>query len=324
MEAASIACAAGLGQCARVEAGMIFAIAVLAGSLVSSQMLENGKGNSSGAKAPAMGAVTMSELKLRPPREPFAAAGVGAAHAAQEGFDKYVASAEERIRREESSADAFLETPASTAAERAEKEARLRRGEIVIERVGTGPHEVSGALIHHWTGVVFIPKATTADVMKVVQDYDHLVRYYSPEVVSSRLVARNGDDFQIAMRLREHEVITVVLDTEYRVQYGRLDAEHLYSFSRSTRVAEIANAGEPGEHALADGDGHGFLWRLNAYWRFVQANDGVFVECEAISLTRNVPTGLGWLVGPFIQGIPRDSLRTTLVDTRKAVEEERK
>ena len=143
--------------------------------------------------------------------------------------------------------------------------------------------------------------------LAVVQDYDHLSRYYSPDVQASRLVAHRGDDYQIFMRLRKHKVITVVLDTDYDVHYGALDANHWYSESRSTRIEE------------AGGGDHGFLWRLNSYWRFEQVDDGVIVQCEAISLTRDIPTGLGWMIGPFVTSIPRESLEFTLTATREAV-----
>jgi hypothetical protein len=137
--------------------------------------------------------------------------------------------------------------------------------------------------------------------------------------VKSRLVAHNGDDFQVFMRLHKHKVVTVVLDSEYNVHYGRTDAAHQYSFSRSTRVSEIADPGTPDERTLAAGHDHGFMWRLNSYWAFEQAEDGVLIECEAISLTRDIPTGLGWMIGPFVNSIPRESLQFTLDATRKAL-----
>jgi hypothetical protein len=137
--------------------------------------------------------------------------------------------------------------------------------------------------------------------------------------MASRLISRENDDFRISLRMREQKVVTVVLDAEYQVHYGRLDAAHQFSVSRSLRISEIADAGSPHEHAVADAESHGYLWRLNSYWRFVQATDGVIVQCEAISLTRNVPTGLGWLIGPFVREIPRESLEATLGATRDAV-----
>jgi hypothetical protein len=233
-------------------------------------------------------------------------------------FEGYVAQAEAQIRQEESSPESFLALPLDMVPGRTELEARLRRGDVLVQRRGVTPTEIPGGLIHHWLGIVFIPKATIAQVVTVLQDYDHLARYYRPQIVASRLIARNGDDFHISMRLREQKIVTVVLDTEYDVQYGRLDAVHQYSLGRSTRIAEIANAGERDEHPLAEGYDHGFLWRLNTYWRFVQAVDGVFVQCEAISLTRDVPTGLRWLIGSFVENIPRESLQFTLRATRDA------
>lgn len=138
--------------------------------------------------------------------------------------------------------------------------------------------------------------------------------------MASRLISRDGDNLHIFLRMREHKVITVVLDGEYDVRYGRLDASHQYSFSRSAQITEIVDAGESHEHPLADVDSHGYLWRMNSYWRFVQTDDGVVVECEAISLTRGIPTGLSWLIEPYLSDIPRDSLRSMLIETRDAVE----
>ena len=230
-------------------------------------------------------------------------------------FDRYVAQAEVRIQQEESSPDSFL---SMTFPRRTEQEARLRLGEMLVERRGATPRETPGGLIHHWQGITFVPNATIARVVSMLQDYQHLTRYYRPEVVASQLISRKGDDFHISMRLREHRMVTVVLDTEYDVHYGRLDALHQYSLARSTRIAEIVNAGERDEHSLAEGHDHGFLWRLNTYWRFVQAVDGVFVQCEVISLTRDMPAGLGWLIGAFVENIPRESLHFTLCATRDA------
>jgi hypothetical protein len=240
----------------------------------------------------------------------------GPSAAASKVFDEYVAGVEERLRREETSVATFIVDPDGAAAVR---EATVGRGGVLVNPGGSGTAEVPGGLMHHWIGTVFVPGASVAEVLSVVEDYDHLARYYSPGVMSSRLIWRDGDDFGIAMRLRDHKAVTVVMDTAYEVRYGRLDPEHQFSFSRSTHVTEIADAGGPHEHAVADAESHGYLWRLNAYWRFARRGDGVVVQCEAVSLTRDVPAGLGWLVGPMIRGIPRESLQATLGATRDAV-----
>jgi hypothetical protein len=234
-------------------------------------------------------------------------AAAGAKPETQAAFDRYVAAAESRIHTEPSSRAGFLGIYSFPTAECRDVELRLRRGEVMVQAVGNTPVEIPGGLIHDWVGTAFIPGVKVAQVLALVQDYDHLARYYSPDVQASRLIARTGNDFKIYMRLRKHKVITVVLDTEYDVHYGELDADHWYSDSRSTKIAE------------QDGGDHGFLRRLNSYWRFVQTEDGVIVQCEAISLTRDIPTGLGWMVRPFVTSIPRESLEFTMTATRNAV-----
>jgi hypothetical protein len=81
----------------------------------------------------------------------------------------------------------------------------------------------------------------------------------------------------------------------------------------------VENAGSPKEKVLPPDTGHGFLWRLSSYWRFQEREGGVYVECRAISLTRDVPFGLGWVIEPIIQNLPRESLINTLEATRRAL-----
>ena len=192
----------------------------------------------------------------------------------------------------------------------------VKQGEEIIEKGGGPPTKVPGGLIHHWIALDFVPQATISQVLAVLQDYDHLGRYYSPEIVRSKLLMHEGDRFQASMRLRQHKVITVVIDADFHIQNGRLDATHQYLASKSGHVTEIADAGSPKEHA---GENHGFMWRLNSYWRFVQTSGGTFVECEAISLSRDIPVGLAWMIGPFLESVPRESLQFTLSKTRQGV-----
>jgi len=239
-----------------------------------------------------------------------------------EAYDKYRQATESRVAAELSSAGGFMSFDRLPAAERERFLARLRSGEIVIERAtaaaGQNIH-LPGGLIHDWLAVVFIPHATLADALRLAQDYDHHQRSFAPEVEQSRLLAHNGEDFKIFYRLRRTKVITVVLNTEHDVLYTPVDANHAYSRSYSTRIAELQNPGAADEREFAPGEGHGFLWRLDSYWRFEQADGGVYVQCEALSLSRDVPAGLGWMIGPFVEKIPRESLNATMQNTRKGI-----
>lgn len=240
-----------------------------------------------------------------------------------DGFTRYVRATEARIDRQVKHPDAFLYVEELSPERRSQVTAELRRGEIFLERLVTRDAagrkiEVPAGLIHHWIGDVFIPGATIRQVLDFAQDYNHHQDYFS-EIVRSRLLARDGEDFKIFYRLRKHKVVTVTLDTEHDVRYVRLDATHWWSRSISTRIAEVANAGRPDEHEKPVGHDRGFLWRANSYWRFVERDGGVYVEYESVSLSRDFPASLGWLIDPFVVGIPKESIEKTLSTTRSAV-----
>ena len=137
-------------------------------------------------------------------------------------------------------------------------------------------------------------------------------------MIDSKLLSRNGNDFKIYLRLFKKKVISVVLNTEHDARFTEISPTRWQSRSYSTKIAEVKNPGEADERELPPGNDHGFLWRLDSYWRYEQRDGGVYVECEAISLTRNVPTGLGWLIDPIIRDLPRESLAGTLRATRDA------
>lgn len=231
--------------------------------------------------------------------------------AAVAGFGAYTRGVESRLARQHAGAAGFVAAaPGESAAALA---ARLRGGGFAIERLTPGPGEVvAGGLVHHWRATAFAPGATAEDFERLLRDFGAYPRNFAPEVVQTRVLAESGDHAATLMRVRQKHGITVVMDTAYDVMFARLDAGHRYSISRSTRIAEIAGAGTPGEHALGPGDEHGFLWRLNTYWTYEECAGGLLLQVEAVSLTRDVPAGMGWAVRPFLESIPRESLEFTL------------
>jgi hypothetical protein len=242
---------------------------------------------------------------------------------AAQGFDRYVHLTELRMQGELGPGD-FLWVDRLPEPRRSETYARLRQGEVVSGRLETsdpaGRIATPGAMVHHWVGTVFIPSVNLAQVFAVVQDYDRHSEYYQPEVAQSKKVAQNGDDYKVHYRLKKKKIITIILDADYDVHRHSVDATHALSNSISTRVVQIENAGRPDEAPLPPGKDGGYLWRLNSYWRFFDSGNGVYVQCEAVSLTRDIPAGLNWLVGSFVESVPRESLDFTLQSTRNAVE----
>lgn len=242
---------------------------------------------------------------------------------AAQGFDQYVRLTEMRMHGELTPGSVFLWADALAKPRRSEAYARLQRGEVLSARLRTadpsGRSSTPGALIHHWVGTIFIPGVSLGQVLAVVEDYDHHAAYYKPEVMQSKTVEHNGDDFKVHYRLRKKKVITIILDTDYEVHRHFIDATHAYSNSYSTRIAQVENAGEPDEYELPPGKDGGYMWRLNSYWRYFDSGRGVYVQCEAISLTRDVPVALNLLIAPFIESIPKESLEFTLQSTRSEV-----
>lgn len=237
-------------------------------------------------------------------------------------FDHYVSHSEKRMSQELASG-IFLWPDGLSPADRSTAYERLKKGEILTRRVETveDGHAVlcPGGLIHHWAGMIFIPGASLQTTITFLQDYDHESNFFSPDVQKSKVIRRDGDNFTISLRLKRTKVVTVLLDANFAVEYKVQDDTHAASRSRSLSIREVENAGSVSERDEPDGQGQGFLWRLNSYWRFWQADGGTYVQLEAISLTRDIPEGLGWIVRPFVTTIPRDSLMFSLGRTRDAL-----
>ncbi|HTW23025.1 MAG TPA: hypothetical protein VMD78_05465 [Candidatus Baltobacteraceae bacterium] len=242
-----------------------------------------------------------------------------------QAFEAYVQTAEAQINAQLSRGQPFLRVETLPAARAATAEAQLRAGQVVIERLDARgkdadkPISVPGGMIHHWIGTVFIPGATLSQTLALAEDYDHQQEYFRPDVMRSRILRHDGNDFTIELRLYKKKVITTVLDTEHEVHYTLVDATHAWSRSRTIRIQEVDNAGRPDESLEPEGHDRGFLWRMNTYWRFEEKEGGTYVESQSISLTRDIPTGLGWMIGSFVNSVPRESLTFTLESMRAAV-----
>ena len=247
--------------------------------------------------------------------------------ATADAFGRYIHLNEARNDEELKQATSLLWIDGLPEAGRAQAYADLKRGEVKVRKLETRENDSAtivcpGGIIHHWAGVVFIPGAKLQDVLAVLQDYNHHAEYYAPDVESSKLESRDGDHFRVFLRFRRHKVITVVLDTQHDVRYFRDSESRAHSRSSALRIAQVENPGKPREREKTPGDDDGFLWRMETWWRMVEGDGGVYVQSEVVSLTRDIPAGLGWLIGPFVTSIPKESLTFTLDATRRAVKKD--
>jgi hypothetical protein len=245
------------------------------------------------------------------------------------GFDHYVQVANARIQAElaaSAKGAPFLDFELKDAAQQRAIRDQLSKGETVIEKVvekenGKNIDDIPDGIIHHWRATVFIPGADLKSTVVLISDYNNNKNVYKPEVVDSRLLSKkvidpNTTEFHAFLRFYKKKILAVTLNTEHDALYTVLSPTREIESSHTVRVAQVDAAGTPNEREKPVGNDDGFMWALNSYWRLEQKDGGTYVQCEAISLTRDIPTGLGWIVKPFITDVPKESLHTTMDQTR--------
>jgi hypothetical protein len=227
--------------------------------------------------------------------------------------------------------DAYVQTVNQTTASRASGSspflyvdespdllASVRRGGLVV--TNQDPREVPHGLIHHWVGAMFLPGVTLDQVLSVLDDYGRYGDIYKPLVGKSAVLDRNGDSFKISVvTVQKAFSVTAAVETDNDVQIVRLDANRVYLVSNASRVAEIADYGQPSEHPFPEDRRPGYVWRTVGVTRLEQRDGGVYVEMETIALSRGIPVEFRWLIKPLTDSLPRKIMFETLDDTREAV-----
>jgi len=225
-------------------------------------------------------------------------------------FDSYLTAAETRNNEELAARKNFLWLDILPQSECKRTYRLLKHQQTIIHHsascVSRDCSNVPGGMIHDWTGITFVPGVTLRQTLTAIQDYDRDADYYRPTVLRAKFVSREGNSFRVFLRLKETHVITVVLDTEYEIQYLVIDSTHAASVSRSTRITEVEGAGSQ-EHATSPKANHGFLWRLNSYWRFYQADGGVYIDSRRPRRPRMVDWTVHRKCPPRILGFHTDS-----------------
>jgi hypothetical protein len=232
-------------------------------------------------------------------------------------WDAYIQNADARMHARLTPDQSFLWTDESVNRKR-----DVRRGEVVVAPLldHGGILSVPNGLIHHWIGAAFIPNTTIDRLLGVLHDYSRYPKIYKPVVADSRLVACAGNGVEFSMIWRRH-VLFVNAAIEARCQAHSFVANPRrgYSIADSTQTREIAEYGQPGEHFLPPDTGSGFIWRMHTISRYEEEEGGVFLEVEALALTRDIPSSFQWLVSPLVKHLSANSLETMLRQTRGAI-----
>jgi putative flippase GtrA len=164
--------------------------------------------------------------------------------------------------------------------------------------------DVPEGAIHEWRGSIVIPGITVAQLVDAL--LSPRLRPIQEDVAESRVLERHGDSLRMYLKLVRKLIVTVTYDTEHDVRYVRRSAMFATSRSVSTKIAESGGAD------------HGFLWRLNSYWRYRQVGSGVQVDVLSLSLSRDIPWMVRPIARPIIDRIGRESMSRTLAAVQRA------
>jgi hypothetical protein len=231
-------------------------------------------------------------------------------------WERYVQSADASMQDRLRPGGHFLWTD-----ENAARRSQLRAGEILVAEAGEhNPKKVPSGLVHHWIGAAFIPNAKLSDVFGVVRDYPNYKTYYDPTVVDSRTIFRAPEIDRFSMLLMNKAMfLKVALENECETTYAQAGPNRWYSLASTIRVQEIEDYGEPTERKLPTGEGSGYIWRLHSITRYEERDGGVYIEVEAMALSREIPMAVRWVVDPIVRRISKGSLVTSLKQTQGAV-----
>ncbi len=230
-------------------------------------------------------------------------------------FEEYAKKFEKNINDMVSGAKPFLWIDTQNPDFRS----RALQGEILIFKSDENVVIPKG-IIHIWGVSAFVAGAKTEEAVKLLLDYNRHKKVY-PSVIDSRILAKDGDSVRGYLRFKYKKAITVVLNSEHLAKLSKLGQGRYFISVHSTRIAQVDDFGTPDEKELPVGKDSGFMWRLNSYWFLEQKQNGIFLECRSLTLSRSIPYGLGWILGPFVESIPRDSLKELIEGTRSALQE---
>jgi hypothetical protein len=228
-------------------------------------------------------------------------------------FDRYAAEVESQLSERWQGKKNFLAIQDNPADEKS-----VLSGELIIRELPQGqPVAITDGLIHDWLGAIYIPNTTPEHVVSILRDFDGHKKIY-PEVADSRTVSATGNDVTGFWRLERKGLVPVILDVKQDAHWQPLSSGKWICRAYARQISEVDATLFFHGRKYPPGEGHGYMWRLYAYWSIEKSDNGVLAECRTLSLSRNIPPGLAWAVGPYVQKMPQDSLSSTLRQTRKA------
>jgi len=193
----------------------------------------------------------------------------------------------------------------------------IHEGRVVVAQAAGGPMPVASGLIHRWMGAAFLPGARVANVLGVIRDYDRYADFYKPTVIDGKTLSRSAteDRFSI-VAVDKAMFLKRAIEADYHSRFAQIDDGKWHSFAKTTRVQEIQ---EGSARRIPEGEGSGYIWGMSTIWRYSERDGGVYIESEAMALSRSIPAGLRFMVDPVVRRVSHATLAASLEQTRDAV-----
>jgi hypothetical protein len=125
--------------------------------------------------------------------------------------------------------------------------------------------------IQHWLGATYLEGATLDLARNVILNFDDYKVTFKQQVIESKLVKRDGEQFTVQLRLYKKQISAVQLNVDETAKYTLVDPGRITVASHSTHIGE------------AKQDESAYLQRLNFYWRLQKTDNGVYAELEVIT-----------------------------------------
>ena len=238
-------------------------------------------------------------------------------------YEHYVSLTEQRITAERDGKAALLWIDRQPERERARVMERLKRGETVVAGMDTREAgkeiPVKDGIVHHWVATVLLTGVKIDRAMAFVGDYAKYPQAFAPLVTRASVSSHTEGRDVVAMRTSVKKVITVTMDGDYVIDYRRLSPSRFVSTTVATNLHQVSDEGLKTERREPADQTSGYLWRYRMYCTLEERPEGTYNQCESITLTRDVPALVSWVVGPFVTGIPRDSLSLMVTAARTAL-----
>ena len=214
-----------------------------------------------------------------------------------QSWENYVKATEKRIDHELNSNNGFLILDFQNNDNVSHEREKLMSGDVAINAMESENGidiKVPGGMIHHWRGEILIPGVDLDFVLSRVE-HPESGNIGQEDVLESRVLERFPGGFKLFLKLQRSKIVTVIYNTEHIIRFKRHTSMQASSSSVATKIAEVEQLEGNRERERPEGNDHGFLWRMNSYWRYQETPGGVIVECESVTLSRSVPPILSML-----------------------------